>query len=67
VENISSALQSDENQIKPIWTVRLSITNDDSNPMKPGMTGYVAIETRSMTLFAKLKHEVLKVVRPIFI
>ncbi|MFP4104045.1 HlyD family secretion protein [Coleofasciculus sp.] len=67
VENISSALKSDENQIKPIWTVRLSITNDDTNPMKPGMTGYVAIETRSMTLFAKLKHEVLKVVRPIFI
>ncbi|WP_083798884.1 HlyD family efflux transporter periplasmic adaptor subunit [Coleofasciculus chthonoplastes] len=67
VENISSALKSDENQIKPIWTVRLSITNDETNPMKPGMTGYVAIETRPMTLFAKLKHEVLKVMRPIFI
>ncbi|MBE9129198.1 MULTISPECIES: HlyD family secretion protein [unclassified Coleofasciculus] len=67
VEAISSAVQPGENQIKPVWTVRLSIKNDDSSPMKPGMTGYVSIETRPMTLFAKLKHEVLKVFRPIFL
>ncbi|MEP0884501.1 HlyD family secretion protein [Trichocoleus sp. ST-U3] len=67
VEYISSASQQEENQVKPVWIVRLSIKNNGENLMKPGMTGYVSIETQPMTLFEKLKHEVLKVVRPILL
>lgn len=67
VEYISSASQQEKNQVKPVWIVRLSIKNDGENLMKPGMTGYVSIETEPMTLFEKLKHEVLKVVRPILL
>ena len=67
VEYISSASHQEENQVKPVWIVRLSIKNNGDNLMKPGMTGYVSIETQPMTLFEKLKHEVLKVVRPILL
>jgi multidrug resistance efflux pump len=67
VEYISSASHQEENQVKPVWIVRLSIKNNEDNLMKPGMTGYVSIETQPMTLFEKLKHEVLKVVRPILL
>jgi multidrug efflux pump subunit AcrA (membrane-fusion protein) len=67
VEYISSASHQEKNQVKPVWIVRLSIKNNGDNLMKPGMTGYVSIETQPMTLFEKLKHEVLKVVRPILL
>lgn len=67
VESISSASQQEENQVKPVWIVRLSIKNNGKNSMKPGMMGNVSIETQPMTLFEKLKHEVLKVVRPILL